>query len=69
MTDRKNMMMKNIFFLLVGNRTVAAECAATFLLFYPSDEKMLERLKEYQADLGKEVAIPAREVTSSISLI
>ncbi|XP_026542029.1 prolyl 3-hydroxylase 3 [Notechis scutatus] len=45
----------------VGNRTVAAECAATFLLFYPSDEKMLERLKEYQADLGKEVAIPARE--------
>uniref|UniRef100_A0A8C6XYW7 procollagen-proline 3-dioxygenase n=1 Tax=Naja naja TaxID=35670 RepID=A0A8C6XYW7_NAJNA len=46
----------------VGNRTVAAECAATFLLFYPSDEKMLERLKEYQADLGKEIAIPAREV-------
>ncbi|KAG8130217.1 hypothetical protein E2320_016813 [Naja naja] len=45
----------------VGNRTVAAECAATFLLFYPSDEKMLERLKEYQADLGKEIAIPARE--------
>uniref|UniRef100_A0A8C5RLM6 procollagen-proline 3-dioxygenase n=1 Tax=Laticauda laticaudata TaxID=8630 RepID=A0A8C5RLM6_LATLA len=48
----------------VGNRTVAAECAATFLLFYPSDEKMLEKLKEYQADLGKEIAIPAREVAS-----
>ncbi|KAM6469179.1 prolyl 3-hydroxylase 3 [Liasis olivaceus] len=45
----------------VGNRTVAAECAATFLLFYPSDEKMLEKLKQYQADLGEEMSIPARE--------
>ncbi|XP_060124696.1 prolyl 3-hydroxylase 3 [Zootoca vivipara] len=43
-----------------GNRALAAECAATYLQFYPSDGALLEKLKQYQAELG-EVPIAARE--------
>ncbi|XP_048359075.1 prolyl 3-hydroxylase 3 [Sphaerodactylus townsendi] len=45
----------------VGNQTLAAECAATYLLFYPSDERMLEKMKQYQVALGAEAPVTARE--------
>ncbi|KAH0628563.1 hypothetical protein JD844_009900 [Phrynosoma platyrhinos] len=45
----------------VGNHTAAAECAATYLLFYPSDEVMLGKLKQYQAEVGEETPIAARK--------
>ncbi|XP_044305698.1 prolyl 3-hydroxylase 3 [Varanus komodoensis] len=45
----------------VGNVDMAAECAATYLLFYPSDEMMLKKLKRYQAELGEETPVAARE--------
>ncbi|KAJ6658276.1 hypothetical protein lerEdw1_020548, partial [Lerista edwardsae] len=48
----------------VGNHALAAECAATYLLFYPSDEAMLEKLKQYQAALGEDIPVIAREVIS-----
>ncbi|XP_053146766.1 prolyl 3-hydroxylase 3 [Hemicordylus capensis] len=44
-----------------GNRALAAECAATYLLFYPSDEAMMEKLKRYKAELGEEIPVAARE--------
>nr|XP_056704398.1 prolyl 3-hydroxylase 3 [Euleptes europaea] len=49
----------------VGNQTLAAECAATYLLFYPSDERMLEKMKQYQSALGAETPVTAREVIRS----
>ncbi|XP_044856486.1 prolyl 3-hydroxylase 3 [Mauremys mutica] len=45
----------------VGNHALAAECAASYLLFYPSDELMLEKMKRYQAELGEGASITARE--------
>ncbi|XP_061493010.1 prolyl 3-hydroxylase 3 [Rhineura floridana] len=45
-----------------GNQAIAAECAATYLLFYPSDEVMLEKLTQYQAELGEEIPVAAREI-------
>nr|XP_023966900.1 prolyl 3-hydroxylase 3 isoform X1 [Chrysemys picta bellii] len=45
----------------VGNQALAAECAASYLLFYPSDELMLEKMKRYQAELGEEASMTARE--------
>ncbi|XP_077201886.1 prolyl 3-hydroxylase 3 [Paroedura picta] len=49
----------------VGNQTLAAECAATYLLFYPSDERMLEKMKQYQAALGAKASVVAREAIRS----
>ncbi|XP_054858844.1 prolyl 3-hydroxylase 3 [Eublepharis macularius] len=49
----------------VGNQALAAECTATYLLFYPSDERMLEKMKRYQAVLGAEAPVAAREVIRS----
>ncbi|XP_062984492.1 prolyl 3-hydroxylase 3 [Elgaria multicarinata webbii] len=46
----------------VGNVAAAAECAATYLLFYPSDEAMLEKLKRHQAELGEQTPVAAREI-------
>uniref|UniRef100_A0A8C9NE46 procollagen-proline 3-dioxygenase n=1 Tax=Serinus canaria TaxID=9135 RepID=A0A8C9NE46_SERCA len=40
----------------VGNQTLAAECAASYLLFYPTDEPMLEKMKQYRTELGEDVA-------------
>uniref|UniRef100_A0A8C0ISH9 procollagen-proline 3-dioxygenase n=1 Tax=Chelonoidis abingdonii TaxID=106734 RepID=A0A8C0ISH9_CHEAB len=45
----------------VGNHALAAECAASYLLFYPSDELMLEKMKRYQADLGEGASVASRE--------
>ncbi|XP_061862083.1 prolyl 3-hydroxylase 3 [Colius striatus] len=45
----------------VGNQTLAAECAASYLLFYPTDEPMMERMKQYRAELGEDAAVTARE--------
>ncbi|XP_023966901.2 prolyl 3-hydroxylase 3 isoform X1 [Chrysemys picta bellii] len=45
----------------VGNQALAAECAASYLLFYPSDELTLEKMKRYQAELGEEASMTARE--------
>uniref|UniRef100_A0A8D2J7S1 procollagen-proline 3-dioxygenase n=1 Tax=Varanus komodoensis TaxID=61221 RepID=A0A8D2J7S1_VARKO len=52
----------------VGNVDMAAECAATYLLFYPSDEMMLKKLKRYQAELGEETPVAAREVPAAFPL-
>ncbi|NXO03612.1 P3H3 hydroxylase, partial [Rhinopomastus cyanomelas] len=45
----------------VGNQALAAECAASYLLFYPTDEPMLEKMKHYRAELGEDTAVTARE--------
>ncbi|NXH10243.1 P3H3 hydroxylase, partial [Bucco capensis] len=45
----------------VGNQALAAECAASYLLFYPTDEAMLEKVKEYHTELGEDSAATARE--------
>ncbi|XP_043357091.1 prolyl 3-hydroxylase 3 isoform X2 [Dermochelys coriacea] len=45
----------------VGNQALAAECAASYLLFYPSDELMLEKMKRYRVELGEGASIIARE--------
>ncbi|XP_025050656.1 prolyl 3-hydroxylase 3 isoform X1 [Alligator sinensis] len=45
----------------VGNQALAAECAASYLLFYPMDESMLEKMKYYQTELGEGVSVTARE--------
>ncbi|KAF1598967.1 UNVERIFIED_CONTAM: Prolyl 3-hydroxylase 3, partial [Eudyptes pachyrhynchus] len=45
----------------VGNQAVAAECAASYLLFYPTDEPMLEKMKQYRTVLGEDTAVTARE--------
>ncbi|XP_060618593.2 prolyl 3-hydroxylase 3 [Anolis sagrei] len=45
----------------VGNHAAAAECAATYLLFYPSDEGMLGKLKRFQAEMGEEATVAARK--------
>ncbi|KFQ05452.1 Prolyl 3-hydroxylase 3, partial [Haliaeetus albicilla] len=45
----------------VGNQALAAECAASYLLFYPTDEPMLEKMKEYRTELGENTAFTARE--------
>ncbi|NWJ00487.1 P3H3 hydroxylase, partial [Crypturellus undulatus] len=44
-----------------GNKTLAAECAASYLLFYPMDEPMLEKMNQYRTELGKNKAVKARE--------
>uniref|UniRef100_A0A8C3ULP0 procollagen-proline 3-dioxygenase n=1 Tax=Catharus ustulatus TaxID=91951 RepID=A0A8C3ULP0_CATUS len=41
----------------VGNQTLAAECAASYLLFYPTDEAMLEKMKQYRTELGEDTAV------------
>ncbi|XP_065507831.1 prolyl 3-hydroxylase 3 isoform X2 [Caloenas nicobarica] len=46
----------------VGNQVLAAECAASYLLFYPMDEPMLEKMKQYHTELGEDTAVTAREV-------
>ncbi|NXV83099.1 P3H3 hydroxylase, partial [Atlantisia rogersi] len=45
----------------VGNQALAAECAASYLLFYPMDEPMLEKMKQYHTELGEDTAVTARE--------
>ncbi|XP_064011935.1 prolyl 3-hydroxylase 3 [Pogoniulus pusillus] len=45
----------------VGNQALAAECAASYLVFYPTDEPMLEKMKQYRAELGEDAAVTARE--------
>ncbi|NXX97389.1 P3H3 hydroxylase, partial [Centropus bengalensis] len=45
----------------VGNQTLAAECAASYLLFYPMDEPMLKKMKEYRTELGEDTHVTARE--------
>ncbi|XP_013813606.1 prolyl 3-hydroxylase 3 isoform X1 [Apteryx mantelli] len=45
----------------VGNQTLAAECAASYLLFYPMDEPMLEKMNQYRTELGEDTAVTARE--------
>ncbi|XP_014812762.1 PREDICTED: prolyl 3-hydroxylase 3 isoform X1 [Calidris pugnax] len=45
----------------VGNQALAAECAASYLLFYPTDEPMLEKMKQYRTELGEDTAVTARE--------
>uniref|UniRef100_A0A8C5TXF1 procollagen-proline 3-dioxygenase n=1 Tax=Malurus cyaneus samueli TaxID=2593467 RepID=A0A8C5TXF1_9PASS len=45
-----------------GNQTLAAECAASYLLFYPTDEPMLEKMKQYHTELGEGAAVTARQV-------
>ncbi|XP_074857687.1 prolyl 3-hydroxylase 3 [Carettochelys insculpta] len=45
----------------VGNQALAAECAASYLLFYPADELMLEKMKQYQEELGEGTSVTARE--------
>uniref|UniRef100_A0A8C3Y3U7 procollagen-proline 3-dioxygenase n=1 Tax=Catharus ustulatus TaxID=91951 RepID=A0A8C3Y3U7_CATUS len=45
----------------VGNQTLAAECAASYLLFYPTDEAMLEKMKQYRTELGEDTAVTARQ--------
>uniref|UniRef100_A0A8C5U021 procollagen-proline 3-dioxygenase n=1 Tax=Malurus cyaneus samueli TaxID=2593467 RepID=A0A8C5U021_9PASS len=44
-----------------GNQTLAAECAASYLLFYPTDEPMLEKMKQYHTELGEGAAVTARQ--------
>ncbi|XP_075294528.1 prolyl 3-hydroxylase 3 isoform X2 [Opisthocomus hoazin] len=44
-----------------GNQALAAECAASYLLFYPTDEPMLEKMKQYRRELGEDTAVTARE--------
>ncbi|NXD62471.1 P3H3 hydroxylase, partial [Eolophus roseicapillus] len=45
----------------VGNQALAAECAASYLLFYPMDELMLEKMNQYHTELGEDTAVTARE--------
>ncbi|XP_051495128.1 prolyl 3-hydroxylase 3 isoform X2 [Apus apus] len=45
----------------VGNQMLAAECAASYLLFYPTDEPVLEKMKQYRTELGEDTAVTARE--------
>ncbi|XP_052557680.1 prolyl 3-hydroxylase 3 [Tympanuchus pallidicinctus] len=45
----------------VGNQALAAECAASYLLFYPTDEPVLEKMKQYHSELGEDTAVTARE--------
>ncbi|KAM6095264.1 prolyl 3-hydroxylase 3 [Chlamydotis macqueenii] len=45
----------------VGNQALAAECAASYLLFYPTDETMLEKMKQYRTELGEDTTVTARE--------
>ncbi|NXY82517.1 P3H3 hydroxylase, partial [Alcedo cyanopectus] len=45
----------------IGNQALAAECAASYLLFYPTDEPMLEKMNQYHAELGEDTAVTARE--------
>uniref|UniRef100_A0A8C4XLQ8 procollagen-proline 3-dioxygenase n=1 Tax=Falco tinnunculus TaxID=100819 RepID=A0A8C4XLQ8_FALTI len=52
----------------VGNQTLAAECAASYLLFYPTDELMLEKMREYRTELGEDTAITARQVVTTPGL-
>uniref|UniRef100_A0A8B9QZ47 procollagen-proline 3-dioxygenase n=1 Tax=Anas platyrhynchos TaxID=8839 RepID=A0A8B9QZ47_ANAPL len=48
----------------VGNQALAAECAASYLLFYPTDEPVLEKMKQYQTELGEDTTVTAREVVT-----
>lgn len=52
----------------VGNQTLAAECAASYLLFYPTDEPMLEKMKQYRTELGEDAAVTARQVITGPGL-
>lgn len=52
----------------VGNQALAAECAASYLLFYPTDEPVLEKMKQYHAELGQDTAVTAREVVTTPGL-
>lgn len=52
----------------VGNQTLAAECAASYLLFYPTDEPMLEKMKQYRTELGGDAAVTARQVVTAPGL-
>lgn len=52
----------------VGNQALAAECAASYLLFYPTDEPMLEKMKQYRTELGEDTAVTAREVVTTPGL-
>ncbi|KFU84155.1 Prolyl 3-hydroxylase 3, partial [Chaetura pelagica] len=45
----------------VGNQMLAAECAASYLLFYPTDEPVLEKMKQYRTELGEDTPVTARE--------
>ncbi|NXL30668.1 P3H3 hydroxylase, partial [Glaucidium brasilianum] len=45
----------------VGNQALAAECAASYLIFYPTDEPMLEKIKQYRTELGEDTDVTARE--------
>ncbi|XP_054023668.1 prolyl 3-hydroxylase 3 [Dryobates pubescens] len=45
----------------VGNQALAAECAASYLVFYPTDEQMLKKMKQYRVELGEDTAVTARE--------
>lgn len=53
----------------VGNQTQAAECAASYLLFYPTDEPMLEKMKQYRTELGEDAAVTARQVLTTSFLV
>lgn len=52
----------------VGNQVLAAECAASYLLFYPMDETMSEKMKQYHTELGEDTAVTAREVVTTPGL-
>lgn len=52
----------------VGNQTLAAECAASYLLFYPTDEPMLEKMKQYRTELGEDAVVAARQVATTPGL-
>lgn len=52
----------------VGNQTLAAECAASYLLFYPTDETMLEKMKQYRTELGEDATVTARQVVTAPGL-
>lgn len=52
----------------VGNQALAAECAASYLLFYPMDELMLEKMNQYRTELGEDMAVTAREVVTTPGL-
>lgn len=52
----------------VGNQTLAAECAASYLLFYPTDEAVLEKMKEYRTELGEDAVVTARQVVTAPGL-
>ncbi|XP_020659848.3 prolyl 3-hydroxylase 3 [Pogona vitticeps] len=46
----------------IGDQAAAAECAATYLLFYPKDEAMQEKLKQYRAEIGEDIPVAPREI-------